>query len=250
MEYSIYKAPIYSFYSKDFYRSVGRDGKGTGFLYLSALFLACWTFIMISCYIHMIMLVDSAPVTELVQKLPDMNFKNGELSINKESPYEMTVEGKKIVFDTSGKYKAADDLDGVDVLITQEKLSFAEKSWREPTSFKGLVSDYTLKAVNIKPFLRDMSLYITGFGFVLGLPVFFGHLFLALVYAGVGMIVNSKPGFETALRMAISAMTPGILLSTLLAILWINFPGQGLVTVPITLGLLVYGYRSMGDDAA
>ncbi|MBX9569726.1 MAG: DUF1189 domain-containing protein [Candidatus Obscuribacterales bacterium] len=250
MEYSIYQAPIYSFYSKDFYRSVGRNGKGTGFLYLSALFFACWTAIIIAMYVHMVVLIEAPVVTELVQKLPDMTFRNGSMSINKPSPYEMEVSGKKIVFDTSGKYKAVEEIEGADALITEEKISFSEQGWREPTTFKGLVTDYTLKAADIKPFLKDISLKIAGIGFVLGLPVFFGHLFLALIYAGVAMIVNSKPGFETALRMAISAMTPGILLSTLLAILWVNFPGQGLITVPITLGLLVYGYKALGDSNA
>lgn len=246
MKYSIYQAPLYSFYKKDFYRSVGQDGKGTGFLYLSALFCACWTAIIISCYIHMILIVDSPQVNELVEKLPDMTFRNGVLSINKPSPYEMVIDGKKIVFDTSGKYKGADEIEGVAALVTDEQISFSDQAWREPANFKRLVTgEYTLKAVDIKPFLKDLSLKISGIGFVLGVPVFFGHLFLALVYAGIGMIINSKAGFETALRMAISAMTPGVLLSSLLAVCWVNFPGQGLLTIPLTVGLLVYGYRAL-----
>ena len=244
MQYSIFQAPMYSFFNKDFYRSVGLKSSGTGFLYLFVLFIGCWSAIIISMYIHLIMLADNTEVVAFVDKLPNMTFKDGKMSMDKDSPYVVEIGDKKIIFDTSGKVKSMNDLEEGSALLTSDAIMFDTQ--KEPMQFEKFVKDYQLDHNQVKAGLKNICGYISLLGLALGLPVFFGHLFLALTYGVVGLVMDRrKLGFEAALRMAICAMTPGILISSLLSVCWINIPLLGLVTVPVTLGYLFFGYSSM-----
>lgn len=250
MKYTIFQAPIYSWFKKDFYRSIGLKSHGTGFLYLAVLFAICWTAIILSVYIHLSIGAQKPEVTEFIAKLPNMTFKDGKMSMDKPSPYTIVAGEKKIIFDTGEKVNSIDDVEDAGALLTEDAIMFENQ--KEPLEWKKFVTDYNLNQEQMKSGLQSLCGYLSLFGLVLGLPVFFGHLFLSMFYAAIGLFVldKQKLGFETALRMAICAMTPGILLSSVLSVLWINIPFQGLVTVPLTLGLLFFGYSALSGSGS
>ncbi len=255
MQYSIFKAPLFAFYSRDFYRQTARQGKGSGLLYLFVLVLVSNILSTASGSLHLISSLDNSPeFNEIVAKMPDISIKEGKLSINKESPYELKFKnpqsGKEvlIVFDTSGKKQNYEEAKAV---LSQEGIVFEGQEsvipWSMPTSGK----DFELPASKIKDSLKSISLLI----FFLGLaftPLFYlGHILLALLYGLTGLVMDrNKLGFKTSLRMASVAMTPSVVLTTLFYVFYCKPEIWELLTVPLTLGYLFFAFNSLLEAEA
>jgi hypothetical protein len=256
-QYSIFPAPLFSFYSKKFYGETARFGKGTGFLYLFLLLVVCHSLSAWAGYIHFTFLVDSPAAKEIYTKIPDMTVKQGVLSINKPSPYLMefknatTQEKSVVVFDTRGNAKLPDD---AKALVTEKGIIFDND--QPPVEWSSM-GDFDLNTNKIKESLDKVGLYLA-YGSLLLLPiVYIGHLLLALIYGGVGSIMDKQNlGYATALRMSCVAMTPAMVVTTLF---YVAFGSMEMVaflllwemlSVPITIGYLFFGYSSISSVPA
>ncbi len=243
MEYSIFRAPLFSFYSKQFYKDTALKGKGFGFLYLFVCLLVCNTLSVASGYFHIVESIKSADSVEIYKQLPDMKWRNGQFSFNKPSPYKvqfkniLTKESKLIVFDTGA---SAGEMGDADLLV-------GEKDFRVVSNNKPIpwfLNDFDMPAAKLKDFLLQVALYFLIGGILLVPLVFFGHIMIALIYSIVALVMDStKLGFKTAMRMSIVAMTPCMVLSTLFYLFFCMPELWGLLTVPITIAYLVFAYN-------
>ncbi|MBX9719815.1 MAG: DUF1189 domain-containing protein [Candidatus Obscuribacterales bacterium] len=249
MEYSIFRAPLFAFYSKQFYRDTAMKGKGFGFLYLFVLLLICNSLSVASGYFHIVESIKSAESVAIYEQMPDMKLKDGRFSINKTSPYKvqfkniLTREPKLIVFDTSG---SASEMGDADLLITEQGFRFVSNDKPIPW-FQGF--DFDMPAGNLKGFLLDVALKLLIFGILIVPLVYLGHIILALIYAAVALIIDSKKlGFKTAIRMSIVAMTPSMVLTSLFYLLFCKPELWELFTVPISIAYLVFGYNCLRSE--
>ncbi len=250
MEYSIFRAPLYAFYSKQFYRDTALKGKGFGFLYLFVLLVICNTVSVASGYFHIVESINSAESVAIYEKMPDMKLKDGRFSINKPSPCKvqfkniLTKEPKLIVFDTSSN---AGEMGDADLLLTEQGFRFVSNDKPIPW-FQGF--DFDLPAGNLQGFLQDVALKLLIFGLLIVPLVFLGHIILALIYSVVAMIVDSqKLGFKTAIRMSIVAMTPSIVLTALFYLFFCKPEAWELITVPVCITYIVLGYNWLRTDS-
>lgn len=257
MNFSPYQIPLLAFYSRKLYGSVARRRKGTGLLYLFLLLLICYPLSLAAGYLHAVSGLDSPQINEIVGKLPDLTLKNGILQINKASPYRMTFkdastgEEKLIIFDTSGKTTGAGE---ARALITERGIFFAGQSEIMPFPLSN--EDFHLSAAGFKETVRGILFGIACASLLLFPLVYCGHLLLAVIYGIVGMVMDRHNlGFSSSLRMASTAMTPAIVLTTLFYVIW-GRPEMffyllvwEVLTVPVTVVYLYFAYSSVEPPA-
>lgn len=255
MSYSIFKAPVLSFYSKDFYRATALEGKGSGMLYLLVAVLVANALSVASGYFHLVASIESAEVAAIVEKLPDINVTDGKMRTNKPNPYLMTFknpqtkEETKIMFDTSGQTtKPPED---VKLLLTQDNVIFQDQE--EPITWTKVTggSNFDLAASSIKPALKQVALWILAFGaLVFGFVAWIFHIILVMIYGLVGLVMDQrKLGYKTAMRMSCVAITPTIVLSTLFFLLFATPELWPVITIPISIGFLYFGYSAANKTA-
>ncbi len=249
-DFSPAQAPVMTFFSTPFYRDLLRNGKGLGFIYLFLLLFVCWSMQSVKLYLMVQSGMNSKEVTTLVSQLPSMDCKNGKLSIDKDSPYAMTIEGKSIVvFDTSGKLTDPDQA-GVPVLVTENGFVAKKESGDTQTvPWTQLKSDFSFNQADLKSLLGNVAPWLTGIAFVFGFFVWVGHLIMALLYGLFGLIMDEKKlGYTSMVRLASFAMTPAILISVLQNMIGFALPVYWLISIPMTLGFMYFGSRSVIKD--
>lgn len=253
MQYSIFKAPSMSFFSKDFYRATAQEGKGTGLLYLLVIVFISNFISAAAGSLQMYMSLQSAQVKGIIGQIPDLSFRDSKMSFNKPNPYDMTFtnpnsqEKIHIIFDTSGQSnRAAEDAaavltaDGI-IFESQDKMT----PWRQVLFGN---ENFDLPNTKMQEFLQGLPIFFfVTTAFVFAPIVYLLHIFLVLFYSLIGLIMDRKAlGFKAAMRMVCVAMTPSILLTALCYIVFMP-PFWPILTIPITLGYLFFGYNSLGD---
>ena len=138
--YSIIHVPVLSFFSKDLYRDVCYNWKGSGFVYLLLLLSVCWIAPMVKLHVGLSDFVDNeAP--KMVTQIPVITIVEGKASIDEPQPYyiqEPETGENLIVIDTTGTITS---LEGTEVfaLITETIMDFTTAS-SMLTAFPGIRS--------------------------------------------------------------------------------------------------------------
>ncbi len=256
MAYSIFKAPALSFFSKDFYRATALEGKGMGLLYLLVAVFVANAMSVTSAYFHLCAAIDDPKFAAIIEKMPDMHFANDKLSINKPCPYywnfknPQTGQETQILIDTTGQTKSVPE--SASALLTAESIQFSSQD--ETITWASLLSGTSVDLVTatFKPMLQQMAQMILLIGIVpYALLAWFFHVLLVLFYAIVGMVMDPrKLGYKTAVRMSTVAITPTIVLSAVFYLLFAMPVLWPIITIPISLGYLFYGYSSLNKDAS
>ena len=130
-KYKIYHPFILSFFSRSFYHDVGRNWKGTGFLYLFLLLALCWPVTMHKVHISFSDFVkNDAPA--IINQFPEITILHGEVSVDAPQPHVIVdpENGKPfMIIDTTGKITSLDNT-GAGILLTRTNL-IVEKNTRE-----------------------------------------------------------------------------------------------------------------------
>ena len=251
MQYSIFKAPLYSFFSAQFYKDTAFQGKGKGFVYLLLIVFVSNLVSAVSGYIQWGLAINSSEIKGIVNQIPDLSVKNGKMSFNKPSPYTIQFvnltknEPVVLIFDSSGK--KTKEMEDAAAVFTEDGIVMGDA---EPVPWNSFGENWDLPLTRVQQFLKaELPLYLfVGSAFVFFPLCWVSHILLAMIYALVGLVMDrNKLGYETALRMACVAMTPTIILTGLLTLIW-KPPFWELLTMPISLGYLFFGYNSVGDN--
>jgi hypothetical protein len=253
-EFSPVAAPVMTFYSRPFYKDLALNGKGMGFIYLFLLLLICQTAVCIRTYYTVDTGCRDPECAAFVEQIPNMSWTDAKLSIDKPCPYTITGKGSPlIVFDTSGKMKSLSDAGPAQMLITADGfIAKKAEGTEESVPWKQFITkDIKFGPGMIKEFLSKMPLYITVFLWCLGIFVWIGHMFVAFMLGLAGLIMDrSKLGYGTAVRLSSFAMTPVIIISTLLQLTQVNagmiWP---LLSILVSIGFLYLAYSGVNQEA-
>ena len=228
-KYKSWQAPIYAFFSTQFYREVGCNGKGVGFLYL-------FVVLALACAIPQIksakMLHDRTLSfgSQIVNQVPEININNGRLSINRESPSFISNPSNGdylMAFDTSGANLISPELN-VPVIIRAEGFTRDDGAF---TSFHG-INDVHLSSKELMHWLRVVSfgtpiaLYLFGVAvdWVLLVIQAFG---LSLAGLALAKAVGINIKYEGILRITCLALGNVVILDGIVNMFPIEFPGLG-----------------------
>ncbi len=246
-QYGIFEALFMSFYSRSLYRDVAKNWGGKTFLYLLILGLISW--IVFTAQIQSKLSAMYVSQSDAyVNQFPVMNIKDGHLSTPEKRPYIITdPQSHQViaVIDTSGQYTTLEQAK-TDFLVTETKMIShpAQDEVREyniPTTYNGDIIPGEINTA-LKKFMG--FLWIPLFISVVLLAYIY-HIIQALIYGVLGVLFGKMQGvslnYSQLVQLAMMALTPAIIISTILDACHINFPFQMLMYFIVEIGYLMFG---------
>lgn len=254
-KYNIFHPILLSFFSKDLYRDVARNWRGNAFFYLFILLAICWIPATYLMHQGMNTFLENRMVP-LIKQMPTIKIHHGEVSIDQPSPYiirEPHTNRIIAIINTSTEITSPAQTKAL-LLLTKDKLyvRHSEKEMRV----------YSLKRFDNQEITKVLLLRIVNFVKTWGVFLLFPLLLIvsylyrilqALLYAAVGTLVFAKISkasldYQQILRLSIIAVTPAIILSTVLSFFHINFSYQWTLYFIITLLYLFFAIKVNSDD--
>jgi hypothetical protein len=230
-KYSIFHIPILSFFSKDLYRDVGLNWRGTGFGYLLLLLVVCWIPQMFVIHTILSDLMEDEEFSGFISRIPTIQISNGEVFAEVEQPYyfrDTDTNDVLAIIDTTGTVTSIEDPNTF-LLLKKDSLIMRQSAFESRTYDLSQVEDFTLSGEVVMRF----SQIIAKFAVILMYPiaVLFSYVYRiiqALVYGAIGLLFASsckvKLPYEALLRLAVVAMTPCIIVATALSFTILHLP--------------------------
>ncbi len=248
-QYNILQPLGLCFYSKALYRDVGHNWRGFNILYLllvSAILCIASLFL----YYGMSKIIVNH-LEPLVAQLPTITVQHGKIAIDKPVPYLIKApNGQNVIaIDTSGQYKSLAETHAW-ILITQDKLSFSRNETQTSIYDLSHLHDYVYTPEKFAQYLRMLSPILTGIIFLLTfLLIFVRSVGVVFVLAGLAkLLTHTRLSYRTVFRLGTIAITPALILATVLDLLYMHLPYGWLVYFPLTMAYLLYGIEANKKD--
>ena len=256
--YRIWHIPLLAFYCRALYRDVALRWQGAALGYLLLLLALCWIPGVIQIHRSFASFVaNEAPL--LVEQVPVITIIDGQAFIDEPQPYTIydpdTGEALAVI-DTTGTITSLEQTDAP-MLVTARN-AVIKKSDVETRSFSfENVDRYTLDRQKVYHWLDIAKSWAAPvlYPFCL-LGSYAYRIVQALIYATIGLLLASlcktRLPFDALLRLAVVAITPGIIVATLLDVAALTLPLAGLWFFLLTIGYLLFGIRTVasGDDTS
>lgn len=256
--YSILHVPVMAFFSKSLYRDVCFNWKGTGFGYLLLLLALCWIPDMVKMHQSLSVFLDQeAP--KVVDQIPEMTITAGKASIDEPQPYAVTTPDLAqalVVFDMTGQTKSLKDANTM-MLITETEAIYKKSEIETRTfSFRD-IKEFKLTRAMINGWLAIVKKWAAAAVYPFALAGSYVYRIVQLLlYAAIGLLFaewcKSQRTYAQLLRLAVVAVTPCIILSTVLALTSLRLPLASLLFFLMTMGYLFFGVKaaSAGEGMA
>ncbi len=251
-KYSFFHPLALSFYSRDLYDDVARNGKGVGFLYLAMLVVVGPLILTIrTSLIFSELARTQAP--KILNQIPDIVITRGEASLSVPMPYLIKDpdSGKTIaILDTTGQTTTLEGTSAL-VLMTKSRLLY-KKSASETRihSFEN-VRSFTFGKERAAHWLDVTMAWVAPVLFVaIGFVSLVYRCLQTLLYAAIAALFASRRpdrplSFAACLRIATVALTPAFLLNAVLSATGRSIPFWNFICLAISLGYLYFGVKSV-----
>lgn len=252
--FSIFHIPFMAFFSRDLYREAGLRWRGTGFAYLLFLLVICWIPSMVLLDIGLSGFVrDEAP--QIIAQVPTIAISKGQASVDAPQPHRITdpKSGKVLVIlDTTGAMTSLDKTNAL-ALVTKTAV-IIRKNQTETRAFNlNEVREFTVDRDKVTGWMNTMKTYLMPVFFVMAVAASFVYrIVLVLIYAAVGLLFAKGTRFErpyaSLVRLAVVAIMPCIVVSTILDLAEIHVPADGLIYTIMTLAYLFLGLKAVAEE--
>lgn len=256
--HSRFAALLLSFFSADLYRDVARSWRGIGLLYLLLLCFITWVPGLIRAHVALRAAANDPATAATLNQLPSVTVTNGVVSIKEPEPYVMRdpKTAKVLLYvDTSNRFQGPDAAQA-EVLLGRSTMQVRQRGQTKIYDLSTLKYVYVDKTV-ARHWLDSFAKW---FAFA-ALPfAMFGSLVWGLIrlvlYALIGLAFNSmfnaRLDYAALMRLSAVAMTPGLVMDTVLGLLRVPVPccGSMLVAGAITVGYLAFAVRANGQPVA
>ena len=255
-EYRIWHPLWMSFYSRDLYQEVGYSWRGIGFLYL--LFLVAVTWVPVMIQLQLDFTAYTADVGEkIIPQLPAIAVKGGEASIDVDMPFEIRdpqTDELLVVIDTRAANKSVGRR-GARFMVTKTQLITRLSRGRTHTTDFDWIPDFEFTQEKAQRWWDGISPWVAVVIYpfaVLSSAVY--RLILVLLYGVGGLIIakitKTELGYPALVRLSAIAITPVVILQTVVYMLEINLKMQWLISLTITLAYLLLGVWSNAKPSA
>ena len=243
------KAPLFSFFSADLYRSAARDWGGIAFGYLFLLVLAISIIYSIKLQFGLSDFV-SSDFSEAFKKMPEFKVENGEFKCSESMPYLIKEPKTQEVIGVIDTRDNAEFPQDVKMKISKSEVSVKKSAFETRTFEFAKFPDFDKEAV--KGFVETMALFLIPMFFVVWL---FGSFVFAcvqvLIYALIGMlfakILKVELDYPALVRLAVVAVTPVLIIDSVMKLLAVEFPyGMGIIVWPLLTAAIALGYLFFG----
>lgn len=248
---SVLKALPCSFFSRALYRQVTTDWRGIGLGYLLLLVILTW---LPHTYISNTAVIDyvDSTVTPILNQLPVIDVVEGRIITEKNQPYTIinpqTLE-PILIIDTSGRFTSLKYTAAL-ALLTHDTLQYrTAKGKTEVESLEKDPFNYHFDPKEIRKYLSILKDYFWLVYFGIGMLCLFILRFIQtlLGFFLALMITNAKQihlANKAVMRLTAVALTPYIVLATVVELLAIQFPLQGLVKILIAIGYIYFAVNA------
>jgi hypothetical protein len=255
-KYSRVSALVLSFFSADLYRDVARRWRGFGFWYLVLMLAVSWLPFAIQAQVGFAKFVRQ-DATRLLAGFPGITITNGVVSIDRPEPYfwREPDTGKVILYvDTSGAFDLPAGAQAK-AKLSRSKVVVQQSEYETRTYDLSGVKSFSVDANRVQGWL-EAATYWVGIGiFTFGLlGTLVWHLIQILIYGLIGLALASMFGarldYPALLRLSAVAITPAILLDTVLDLAGAHFPFSALVFLVIEIAYLAFAVKANADPNA
>lgn len=238
--YSYLRAIVLSPCSKALWRDVGQNWRGVGVLYLLLLLAITWLITTAKIYSDFAHFLD-ANAPGFVAQIPGITITNGHLSLDRPEPYvikEPSTGRPVIIIDTTG---ATTQPPANGMLLTGGALIVQKSAGETRTYDLSKVQSFHLDRQQINQWVSVVRvLFFPVMLAVVLIASLIWRLLLLLLGGAVGQVFASSfqapLSYAATMRLSAIAMTPGILLNTLLEVLDM----RGLGCFGFFLGIALY----------
>lgn len=246
-QYNILQAIYMSFYSRDLYRDVAKNWGGKAYIYLLLVVALAWIGITYQLQMELNR-VYREKSDSFVNQVPTMTIKQGKIETPENRPYFIVDPETKeqfAIIDTSGKYTDVDNVN-VSLLVTKDKII----SRNSPQEIKTYELPKTLNAMIDARVINGYVKKFIGFSWILAYVFFVivGYIYRiiqTILYSIIGKIVagvtKTPLSFGQTMQITMVAITPALILATVLDLLRINFLHQLLFYFLLSMVYLCYG---------
>jgi hypothetical protein len=248
--YRIWQIPPLAFFSRALYRDVALRWKGIAFGYLFLLLALCWIPGAIRIHSSFAFFVDEeAPL--IIEQIPDITIIDGQAFVDQPQPYTIydpKTDEALLVIDTTGTITSLEQTDAR-ALVTARQ-AFFQKSAIETRSFSfENVARYTLDQEKIYRWLDTAKTWAAPVLYPLCILGSFAYRIIqVLIYACIGLLLTSlvkgKLPYEALLRLSVVAITPVIIIGTLIDASPIELPLAWLWFFLLAMGYLLFGIHA------
>jgi hypothetical protein len=247
----MFQAPVMAFFSPGFYRDVGLHCKGTGFLYLLLLLVICWLPGFISFQLSVAgYLRNKAPA--LISQIPPIRIIKGEAFVDVTQPYKIIDPDSGVVLaliDTTGNTVS---LEGTEAraLLTRTEAIFKESDVETRSfSFKK-IEHFTVDQERVTGWLTVFRRYGAVAFFALAVIGSFAfRIVQLLIYAAIGLLFakwcKTSESYLVLLRLSVMAVTPVVIVGTVIGIAGIKIPLQDLLYFIVAMAYLFLGVKAV-----
>jgi len=250
-KFSIIHIPVLSFFSKELYRDVGLYWKGVNFSYLLLLLAICLIPTMIKMHIGFADFVNN-DVPTVVEQVPEITITDGQVSIEEPEPYYIKDpdSGDVIIaiVDTTGTIKSLEDPNTI-CLLAKTNIMWRQGEFETRTIDLSEVKNFVLDSERISGWLHTARKFLVMaiYPFAL-LGSYLYRIVQALIYAAIGLLFalwcKVTLSYATLLRLAVVAVTPSVLVKTILGIAGAHLPYAGLIYLVAALAYLFFGVHA------
>lgn len=247
--YSYFQVPSLSFFSNDLYIDVGKNWKGVNFLYLLLLLAVCLVPTMISLHRGVSDFINNeAPA--LVNQVPKITITDGLVSIKEAQPYYIKDPDSNealAIIDTTGQIDSIEDMNAF-CLLTSDKIIIKQSKFETRTYDLSNIKAFAVDSERITGWLHvgGKFLAIIAYPFaLLGSLVY--RVVQALIYAAIGLLFASvcktTLPYTALIRLAVVAMTPCIIVGTILGLIDVSIPAW--LYLVVALAYLFFAIKSI-----
>ena len=224
-KYSIFHTLVMWCFSPSFYRDVGRNWKGIGAGYLLLLMiLACIpTAIAVKrgCS-HLL----QAEGKQIIDQIPPITIKDGEVSTPVEQPYVITSpdKSKRAVIDTTGQVTSLAEADAL-VLLTKTKIIYRQSEHETRTQdLSHIQGEFEFDKEDVTRWAKTIDRYLAYALYpVILIGSYIGRLMQILLYGLVGLIFSAmfsaRLRYSGLVRLSAVAVTPVVIVDAVLELL-------------------------------
>lgn len=248
-QYSYWRAIVMSFYSKELYQDVNKNWGSDAIFYLLLVVALSW---LPGIFQMQLALKNEAPqvLEAYVEQFPEISIKNGVATTPENRPYYIkSHESNQVIaiIDTSGQYKSLDKAN-VDILMTQNEI--ISRDHEDSIKIQTIPAKLTMQ---VKPQeVKETLLKWLPWLWLLVLPavVIFSFVFRVIQAAFYGvfgkifsLLMDVSLPYTSIVRLAMVAVTPAIVLSTILDGLT-TLQGMGYVYFGVSLAYLFFAIQA------